>query len=324
MPETYDVLIIGAGHNGLVCAAYLGMAGLKVKLVERRGVVGGAAVTEEFHPGFRNSVAAYTVSLLNPKVIRDLDLHRHGLKIVERRALNFLPTRGRPLSAHRRRPHQRRDREIQREGCGELRRLSATNSNAITDVLRDLVLEQPPNLVQGWNARSLREALRLAFVGKRLRKLDMERQRALLDLFAKSAADYLDGFFESDPIKAVLGFDAVVGNYASPYTPGSAYVLLHHCFGEVNGKKGIWGHAIGGMGAITQAMAKSARAHGAEIETEAGVREVIVEKGRAAGVVLEDGRTIRARAVVSNVNPKLLYERLDPRHRAAADISRRA
>ena len=160
--------------------------------------------------------------------------------------------------------------------------------------------------------RSLREALRLAFVGKRLRKLDIERQRALLDLFAKSAADYLDGWFESDPLKAVLGFDAVVGNYASPYTPGSAYVLLHHCFGEVNGKKGVWGHAIGGMGAITQAMAKAARAHGADIETKAGVREVIVEKGRAAGVVLEDGRTIRARAVVSNVNPKLLYERLIP------------
>ena len=116
----------------------------------------------------------------------------------------------------------------------------------------------------------------------------------------------------------MLGFDAVVGNYASPYTPSSAYVLLHHCFGEVNGKKGIWGHAIGGMGAITQAMAKSARAHGAEIETKAGVREVIVEQGRAAGVVLDDGRAIRARAVVSNVNPQLLYERLDARDRAAA------
>ena len=148
----------------------------------------------------------------------------------------------------------------------------------------------------------------------------MERQRALLDLFAKSAADYLEGFFESDPIKAVFGFDAVVGNYASPYSPGSAYVLLHHCFGEVNGKKGIWGHAIGGMGAITQAMAKSARAQGADIETKAGVREVIVEKGRAAGVVLDDGRTIRARAVVSNLNPKLLYRATHSRHCTAAEI----
>jgi phytoene dehydrogenase-like protein len=311
VPDAYDVLIIGAGHNGLVCAAYLGMAGLKVKLVERRSNIGGAAVTEEFHPGFRNSVAAYTVSLLNPKVIRDLRLRERGLNIVERRALNFLPTEdGRYLLTG----EGRTKGEIAKFSEKDAERYDAYGEelDAITDVLRDLVLEQPPNLVQGWNARSFREALRLAFVGKRLRRLDIERQRALLDLFAKSAADYLDGFFESDPIKAVLGFDAVVGNYASPYTPGSAYVLLHHCFGEVNGKKGIWGHAIGGMGAITQAMAKAAREYGAEIETRCGVREVIVEKGRATGVMLEDGRSLRARAVVSNVNPKLLYERLVP------------
>jgi phytoene dehydrogenase-like protein len=309
--DSFDIVIIGAGHNGLVCAAYLGMAGLKVKVVERRSVVGGAAVTEEFHPGFRNSVAAYTVSLLNPKVIRDLDLAAHGLKVVERRALNFLPTEdGRYLLTG----EGRTKAEIAKFSAKDAENYDAYGEelDAITDVLRDLVLEQPPNLVQGWNARSFREALRLAFVGKRLRKLDTERQRALLDLFAKSAADYLDRFFESDPIKAVLGFDAVVGNYASPYTPTSAYVLLHHCFGEVNGKKGIWGHAIGGMGAITQAMAKSARAQGADIETEAGVREVIIEKGRATGVVLDDGRTIRARAVVSNLNPRLLYDKLIP------------
>lgn len=311
MPDYYDVIIIGAGHNGLVCAAYLGMAGLKVKVVERRSEVGGAAVTEEFHPGFRNSVAAYTVSLLNPKVIRDLELPGHGLKIVERRALNFLPSDdGRYLLTG----EGRTKREIAKFSEKDAANYDAFSDelNDITDVLRDMVLQAPPNLVQGWNARSFREALRLAFVGKRLRKLNIERQRALLDLFAKSAADYLDGWFESDPVKAVFGFDAVVGNYASPYTPGSAYVLLHHCFGEVNGKKGIWGHAIGGMGAITQAMAKSARAHGVDIETKAGVREVIVEKDRTTGVVLDDGRIIRARAVVSNVNPRLLYERLLP------------
>jgi len=309
--ETYDIVIIGAGHNGLVCAAYLGMAGLKVKVVERRASVGGAAVTEEFHPGFRNSVAAYTVSLLNPKVIRDLDLPGHGLKIVERRALNFLPTDdGRYLLTG----EGRTKREIAKFSEKDAAAYDAFGDelNDIADVLRDMVLQAPPNLVQGWNARSLREALRLAFVGKRLRKLNIERQRALLDLFAKSAADYLDGWFESDPVKAVFGFDAVVGNYASPYTPGSAYVLLHHCFGEVNGKKGIWGHAIGGMGAITQAMAKSARAHDVDIETKAGVREVIIEKGHTSGVVLDNGRIVRARAVVSNVNPRLLYERLVP------------
>ena len=149
------------------------------------------------------------------------------------------------------------------------------------------MLEQPPNLVQGWNARTLREALRLAFVGKRLRKLDMERQRALLDLFAKSAADYLDGLFESDPIKAVFGFDAVVGNYASPYTPGSAYVLLHHCFGEVNGKKGIWGHAIGGMGAITagdgEIGARAGRRHRDQGRRARGDRRERPRRRRRAG-----------------------------------------
>src|SRR4029077_9176774 len=139
-----------------------------------------------------------------------------------------------------------------------------------------------------------------------------EQQRSLLDLFTRSAGEMLDERFESDLVKALFGFDAIVGNYASPYAAGSAYVMLHHAFGEVNGKKGVWGHAIGGMGAITQAMARAARGHGAEIETDAGVREVIVERGRAVGVVLDNGATIRARYVASNVNPKLLYTRLMP------------
>jgi phytoene dehydrogenase-like protein len=311
MPDSFDVVIIGAGHNGLTCAAYLGMAGLKVKVLERRDVVGGAAVTEEFHPGFRNSVAAYTVSLLNPKVIEDLDLHRHGLKIVERRALNFLPTEdGRYLLTG----EGRTKSEIAKFSSKDAERYDAYSEEleTIANILRGLVLQAPPNVVRGFGRRGLGELLKLVGIGRKLRRLSIERQRALLDLFAKSAGDYLDGWFESEPVKAVFGFDGVVGNYASPYTPGSAYVLLHHCFGEVNGKKGIWGHALGGMGAITQAMAKSARSRGVEIETGADVREVIVEKGRAAGVVLADGRTLRARAVASNLNPKLLYEKIVP------------
>jgi phytoene dehydrogenase-like protein len=155
--------------------------------------------------------------------------------------------------------------------------------------------------------------MRAARVGGRLRKLDMPMRRELLNLFATSAGDYLDGWFESDPIKAAFGFDGIVGNYASPYTPGSAYVLLHHVFGEVNGKKGAWGHAIGGMGAITQAMAKSAAARGADIRTASPVREIIVEGQRAVGAVTENGETFRAAAVISNLNPKLLYRQLlDP------------
>src|SRR5450432_2150938 len=301
-----DALIIGGGHNGLVCAAYLAAGGLKVTVLERRGVVGGAAVTEEFHPGFRNSVASYTVSLLNPKVIRDLDLPRHGLRIVERKLANFLPldeTRylkvGAGVTA----------REVAKFSARDAERLTAYGErlDVIADVLRDLVLETPPNVTAGSWLTALPELLRGARLGKRLAKLDMPMRRELLDLFVKSAGDYLDAWFESAPIKAAYGFDGIVGNYASPYAGGSAYVLLHHVFGEVNGKKGVWGHAIGGMGAISQAMAKAAASRGVDIRTDAAVVEVIVERERAVGIVLDNGETVRAKYVASSVNPKLLY-----------------
>jgi len=306
-----DVVIIGAGHNGLTCAGYLAMAGLRVRIVERRKVVGGAAVTEEFHPGFRNSVAAYTVSLLNPKIIADLKLHDHGLRIVERRAQNFLPAPdGSYLLTGEGRTHQSIAKLSERDAG----RIDAFNSElqAIADVLRRFVLRAPPNIVEGFGVNTIHEAFNALGTANILRGLNLEQQRTLLDLFTRSAGDMLDDWFESDLVKALFGFDAIVGNYASPYAAGSAYVMLHHAFGEVNGKKGVWGHAIGGMGAITQAMASVARAHGAEIETDAGVREVIVERGRAVGVILDDGETIRAKYVASNVNPKLLYTRLMP------------
>ncbi|MGA2187614.1 MAG: NAD(P)/FAD-dependent oxidoreductase [Steroidobacteraceae bacterium] len=307
-----DVVIIGGGHNGLVCAAYLASGGLKVTVLERRSVVGGAAVTEEFHPGFRNSVAAYTVSLLNPKVIRDLDLARHGLRIVERKLSNFLPlddTRYLKVGAGK------TAAEVARFSARDALRLKAYGDrlDVIADVLRDLVLETPPNVTAGGWLEALPELLRGARLGKRIAKLDMAMRRELLDLFVKSAGDYLDGWFESAPIKAAYGFDGIVGNYASPYSAGSAYVLLHHVFGEVNGKKGAWGHAIGGMGAISMAMSRAAAEHGVEIRVSSAVREVIVEAGRSVGVVLENGDAVRARCVVSNLNPKLLYGKLiDP------------
>ncbi|MEN3377394.1 MAG: hypothetical protein V7604_2749 [Hyphomicrobiales bacterium] len=305
----YDAVIIGGGHNGLVCAAYLAMAGRKVVVLERRGVVGGAAVTEEFHPGFRNSVAAYTVSLLNPKVIADLKLAEHGLRIVERKIANFLPLDdGRYLKIGGGRTHD----EVAKFSARDAGQLEAYSMRleAVSDVLRTLALQTPPNLVEGHPLAAMSELIKSGRVANRLRRLGRELQRELLDLFTNSAGDYLDHWFESAPIKAVYGFDGIVGNYASPYTPGSAYVLLHHCFGEVNGRKGAWGHAIGGMGAITQAMAQSARASGVEVRLDAAVREVLVEKGRAVGVVTSKGETIRARAVVSNLNPKLLYGNL--------------
>ena len=172
---------------------------------------------------------------------------------------------------------------------------------------RDLALTTPPNALEGSWRQVLPELVSAARVAGRLRKLDMGLRRDLLSLFSMSCGDYLDNWFESDPIKATFGFDGIVGNYASPYSAGSAYVLLHHVFGEVNGKRGAWGHAIGGMGAITQAMAKAAAARGVVIRLATPVREVIVEGDRAVGVVTESGETLRASAVISNLNPKLLY-----------------
>jgi len=306
-----DVVIIGAGHNGLTCACYLAAAGLKVRIVERRSVVGGAAVTEEFHPGFRNSTASYTVSLLNPKVIRDLRLAEHGLRIVERPFSNFVPLPdgrslkfGGDLSA----THA----EVAQFSPRDAERLSAyyARLDRLADQLKQWVLRAPPNLggplvIDGW-----RDLVAGAQLLLQMGRLPREGQRDLVDIFTKSAGDWLDSWFESEPLKAALGWDAVVGNYASPYAAGSAYVLLHHCFGEVNGKPGKWGHAIGGMGAITQAMATEAQARGVEITIDTPVRRVVVERGAAVGVELESGEVIRARGVAANVNPKLLYERL--------------
>ena len=306
-----DVVVIGGGHNGLVCAFYLARAGLKVTVLERRNVVGGAAVTEEFHPGFRNSTASYTVSLLNPKVIGDMDLPGHGLEVVLRRLSNFLPLNDREYLAV---GAGRTAQEVAKFSPRDAGRLADYDRRleAIAEVLRALVLEAPPNLEQGW-AEGLRELMKTAGLARRLGRLDLTAQRDLLALFSQSAGDWLDGWFESDPVKACFGFDGVVGNYASPYSPGSAYVLLHHVFGEVNGRKGAWGHALGGMGAITQAMAKACAAQGVEIRTGCAVRELITDKGRASGVVTEAGEAIRARTVVSNLHPKLLFERLvDP------------
>ncbi|HEY7840952.1 MAG TPA: NAD(P)/FAD-dependent oxidoreductase [Gammaproteobacteria bacterium] len=301
-----DVIIIGGGHNGLVCACYLAGAGLRVQVLERRPVVGGAAVTEEFHPGFRNSVASYTVSLLNPKVIRDLNLEKHGLRIVLRPFSNFLPL---PDGNYFRTGATTAETQQQfaRFSKRDADRLPAYGEmlDTVADVLRDLILETPPNVGGG-----VRDAWRGLLAGNRMRKLSMPERRDVLDLFTKSAGDLLDTWFEADCVKALFGFDSIVGNFASPYTPGSGYVLLHHVFGEVNGRRGQWGHAIGGMGAITQAMAAEARARGVDIRTDVAVARVNAASGRATGVVLENGEELSAECIAANVNPKLLYLKL--------------
>ena len=318
-PVACDVLIVGGGHNGLTCACYLAAAGLKVRVIERRSVVGGAAVTEEFHPGFRNSTASYTVSLLNPQVIRDLRLAEHGLRILERPISNFLPlsdTDYLKLGGSL----QSTQTEVARFSSADAARLPAYYAmlDRVADVLRELSLETPPNV--GGGIGDFLSAIKTA---RRFKKLDMAARRDVLDLFTKSAGDVLDFWFESAPIKAALGFDAIVGNFASPYAPGTAYVLLHHVFGEVNGKRGVWGHAVGGMGAITQAMAAEARARGVHIDTGAEVINVCVDSRGAQGVQLKDGRVIEARCVAANVNPKLLYLQLIDAPALDADFRRR-
>ena len=307
----YDAVIIGAGHNGLVCAFYLAQAGLKVRMVERRDVVGGAAVTQEFHPGFRNSVASYTVSLLQPKVIRDMRLHDHGYRVIERPISNFLPQ---PDGGYLKLGGglERTQAEFAKFSARDAETLPAYYDalEGVAEVLRGLALKSPPNVGEG-----LRTLMAGASQGWGIAKLGLEAKRDILDLFTKSATSFLGQWFENEAIKAAFGFDAVVGNYASPDTPGSAYVLLHHVFGEVNGKKGAWGHSIGGMGTITRIMAEVCRKAGVEISLEAPVDQVLVDGGRAVGVKLVSGEEIAATRVIANVGPKLLYgQMLDESH----------
>jgi len=313
---TVDILIIGAGHNGLTAAAYLANAGLSVTVLEKNSIVGGAAITEEFAPGFSNSVASYTVSLLNPKVIADLELHRHGLEIIERSAANFWPVddaRGLLI------PYDQAGRRnaFAAFSKSDADRLAAYDDelNRAVAVLRDLVTRTPPNAGGG-----ILELIKAGAAGRRVLKLSLADQRLLLELFTASAADFLDRRFENETVKAAFAFDGIVGSYAAPSTPGTAYVLLHHCFGEVNGKPGRWGHAKGGMGAITQAMARAAQSRGAVICTNAPVHRVLVEGERATGVVLKTGETIRARAIVANVGPKLLFRDLIAKTDIAPEI----
>ena len=315
-----DAIIVGAGHNGLTCAAYLGMAGLRVCVFERRGLVGGACVTEEFHPGFRNSTAAYTVGLLRPKIIRDLKLYEYGLHLVERRVQNFLPL---PDGRHLLTGEGRTAREIAKFSVKDAARYPAyqTQIRRVVEVLRGLSLVAPPNLVTGDLRAAGRELPRFATIGKTLWRA--RSLRAAFHLLRKSAGDMLDTWFESDPIKAVLGFDAVVGNLASPYSAGSAYMLLHHVLGELNGKSSVWGYAIGGMGSITQAMARVAAENGARVDVDSEVREVIVESDRTVGVVLQDGTSVRARAVIANVNPQYLFQNLLPREAVPPAVAAR-
>ena len=314
-----DAIIIGGGHNGLVCANYLAMAGKRVKIYERRDIVGGAAVTEEFYPGFRNSVASYTVSLLNPKVISDLELNKYGLQIVHRKVNNFWPHKNGNCLAFLLDDNELR-KEISQFSIEDSRALDRyfRDINMVADLIREFLLETPPNVGSG-----IKEIFKTIKFGNRLRKLSIEDQRIIMDIFTKSVSDFLNNYFENQYVKGAFAFDGIVGNYASSETPGSAYVLMHHAFGEVNGVRGVWGHAIGGMGSITDAMSKSAAAKNVEIELGTSVKRVIIKNNKACGVLLDNGDMEEAKIIVSNLNPSLLYNQLIGEGELPLDFSRR-
>jgi len=309
MSERFDAVIVGAGHNGLVCAYYLARGGLRVCVLERSDVVGGAAITEEFHPGFRNSVASYTVGLLDRRLIDEMNLAGEGLRIVRRPLANFVPRIEAPgLELHQRvsdtqaaiHAHSPRDAERYSEFVAELASMSR--------LLKSTFLEPPVDPSGGW--REWRRGLSRL---QRFRELgSFGRLQSFRRMLVGSAGDWLDSWFEADLLKGGLGFDTIIGHYASPYTSGSGYLLLHHTIGEVNGIQGAWGHAIGGMGSITQAMASAARALGVEIRLETTVERINPEVDTLE-VQTESGAILASRAVAGAVHPQVLFTRLlDP------------
>lgn len=302
-----DVIVIGAGHNGLVTAAYLAGSGLSVLVLERRAVVGGACVTEELIPGHRVSTAAYVCSLLDPVVIRDLELERYGYEILPKDPASYtpLPDGG---SLYFWQDVGRTHDEIAKFSTKDARHYPAYE--ALIDRMAVLAESQfrktPANLPPaGWEDIS-----HMLSLGKECLSLGRKDLMAFVKLLRSSVAGFLDDHFESGVLKATLATDGVIGFNGGPSTPGSAYVLLHHCMGEVAGKRGLWGFVRGGMGGVTQALEKSARARGAAVRTGAQVERIKVVSGRATGVVLDGGEEIDARVVVSNADPKRTFLRL--------------
>jgi phytoene dehydrogenase-like protein len=312
----YDAIVVGGGHNGLVCAAYLARAGRKTLVLERRHLVGGAAVTEEVFPGFKFSVFSYVVSLLRPEIIRDLDLPRHGLQILPLESTVTPLDNGDYLAAWADPDETRRElaRHSPRdaEAAIEFGRLMHHMAMAVKPILA-MVPPDPSSLAPS----DLRGLLRL---GGHLRELGAERFHALFKLMTMSSADYLDEWYEFDPLKATKSASGIIGTFLGPRSPGSAYVLLHHYMGEIDGAFRAWGFQRGGTGAISEAIASAARALGAEIRTNAPVARVLVADGRVRGVALENGDEIAAPIVVSGLDPRRTFLELVERKELPDDL----
>ena len=309
MSSSYDVIVIGGGHNGLVNAAYLARAGKKVLVLERRHVVGGAAVTEEIFPGFKFSVCSYVVSLLRPEIIRDLDLPRHGLEILPLDG-TFTPMPGGDY-LWRVNDHAKTRREIARHSRVDAEAYEEFGKAmvAMCRFVKPILAMTPPDPT----TLDPRDLKRLIVLGRRFRALASGDKYNLVQLMTMSAADFLDQWFETDVLKATMSASGIIGTFLGIRSPGTAYVLLHHYMGEIDGAFRAWGFSRGGTGAISDAIAGAAREAGAEIRTKTAVAKILLHQGRAAGVVLENGDEIRAAVVSSSVDPHLTFLKfLDP------------
>ncbi len=322
----YDAIVIGGGHNGLVTSAYLARAGLKTVVLERRHVIGGAAVTEEMVPGFKFSRASYLAGLFRPHIIKDLDLERHGFKYLPRNPSSFTPTKldsiygGKSLMLG----------SNEEENWRSIAQFSVKDADAfveyenflgkIREILQPLLDHHPIDVTTG----NFRERMRMVKALNEVIRLGYKHKEIAVpfyELFTGPAEQILDRWFESDILKTTLATDAVIGALISPKHNGSAYVLLHHVMGEAAGQKGVWAYVQGGMGAISQSIAKSALEKGTDIVTNACVKQIITKGGKAVGVVMEDGSEIHADIVIANTSPYHTFLELIPSNESSSSNS---